>query len=668
MATPSDIFEGRRDAAGDAVTMVEHGTTAPPAAPVGSGRRWRRLRLRPAAIAGLVGLSLVVAVALFAQLIAPHDPLSQNIGNSLAPPAWNGGSSSRLLGTDALGRDVLSRLLFGARASLEISASAAAIGAILGLVLGSIAGFFGGWIDTILMRIGDIQLSFPFILLAIAILGVIPDRTPIDLILVLGIPGWIIYARVVRSRVVVERRKDYILAARSIGASPIRILARYVLPSVWQVVPAIALLDLGFLVIVESTLSFLGFGLTPPAPSWGSILADGRQYMVVSPWLPIFPGLAIAFTVLSINLAADGLTDLLDPKLNRSVFRRQILRLPIRHAPPEPSARPAPLLRVQDLVVDFPFVDRVVHAVRGVSFDLERGQTIGIVGESGSGKSAMALSLIQLLDAPGRVTKGEILFDGLDLARASDRQLAQLRGKRIGMIFQDPTTSLNPVLTVGFQLVETLRQNLGVSPDEARDQAQKALRLVGIGDAKRVLRRYPFQLSGGMNQRVMIALAMTCRPDLLLADEPTTALDVTTQAQILDQLREIIRGSDTSLVLITHDIALVSAYVDVVLVMYAGRVCELGSVGEVIDAPKHPYTRALLGALPRVDMDPDARLEAIPGELPDPTNPPPGCPFAPRCPLVMDVCRAVDPELVASGASRRVACHAVNPRSQDVVP
>jgi peptide/nickel transport system permease protein len=626
------------------------------AAPVAARRRIvRRLAHRKAAVTGLAGLGLVACVAIFAGLIAPHDPLAQDLESSLAPPFWDGGSTEHPLGTDALGRDTLSRLMYGARASLMISLAATLIAAVLGLLTGSIAGFYRGTVDTLLMRAGDIQLAFPFILLAIVVLGVIPDRKPIHLILVLGLPGWIVYARVVRSRVLAERDKEYVLAARALGARRPRILWRYVLPSTWHVIPVIALLDLGFLVIVEATLSFLGFGLTPPTPSWGSTLADGRQYMVVTPWLAILPGIAIMFTVLCINLAADGLADVLDPKLKKGTFRRQVLRLPER--PRDDDGGPQPLLRVRDLVVDFQVEDRVVHAVRGVSFDVARGQTLGIVGESGSGKSVTALSLIQLLDAPGRVGGGSIAFDGRDVVRMSDREVAALRGKRIGMIFQNPSSSLNPVLTIGSQIVETLREQLGLSRPDAQRRAREALIDVGIGDPDRVLQRYPFQLSGGMNQRVMIAMAMSCEPDLLIADEPTTALDVTTQAQILEQLGESTRRSQTSLILITHDIAVVAEYADTVLVIYAGRVAEHGPVASVIADPKHPYTQALLNALPDVDLPATARLEAIPGEPPDPSNPPLGCAFAPRCPHAEEVPHEIDPKQFVVGDNRTVACH-----------
>jgi peptide/nickel transport system permease protein len=628
--------------------------SAGPVAP--RGRLLRRLVRRKAAVVGLTGFLLVLFVAVFAGPLTRHDPLDQNIENILAPPVWAGGTSDHPLGTDALGRDVASRLAYGARTSLVISFAAALIGALLGLVTGCIAGFYRGGLDTVLMRLGDIQLAFPFVLLAITVLGLIPDRRPVHLILVLGIPGWIVYARVVRSRVLAERDKDYVLAAQALGASRRRALVRYVFPSVWQVVPVIALLDLGFLVIIESTLSFLGLGITPPTPSWGSILAEGRQYMVITPWLAILPGLAITFTVLSINLASDGLADVVDPKLAKGMFRRRALREPAPSRDDAAGEAP-PLLSVRDLRVDFAFDDRQVHAVRGVDFDVERGQTLGIVGESGSGKSVTALAIVQLLDSPGRVTGGSILFDGRDLARVSDREMAELRGRRIGMIFQNPSSALNPVLTIGFQVVETLRQQLSLSSRQAGRRAREALQAVGIGDPERVLRRYPFQLSGGMNQRVMIAMAMASEPDLLIADEPSTALDVTTQAQILEQLREITRRSQTSLILITHDIAVVAEYADTVLVMYAGQVCEVGPVDAVVSDARHPYTRALLGAMPRADVPRGTRLEAIPGEPPDPAEPPPACPFAPRCPHVMDVCRSVNPPPFDVGTGRTAACH-----------
>jgi peptide/nickel transport system permease protein len=464
--------------------------------------------------------------------------------------------------------------------------------------------------------------------------------------------------------VLAERDKDYVTAARSIGASPFRQMSKYVLPAVWQVVLVIAMIDIGFVILVESTLSFLGLGLTPPTPSWGLVLAEGRRNMIIAPWLSILPGLAILVTVLAINLTADGAADVLDPKLKKGIFRRIRQKIPppprVGPAGDEGTAtRSAPetLLAVRDLSVEFPLPDATVQAVRSVSFEVDREETLGLVGESGSGKSVTALSIIQLLDSPGRVTGGEILFEGRDLSRIGDREMAALRGRRIGMIFQNPGASLNPVLSIGSQMVETARAHQRIDSDRAAEKAAAALLDVGIGDPNYVLAQYPFQLSGGMNQRVMIAMAMLARPDLLIADEPTTALDVTTQAQVLEQLRDVTRQHRTALIFITHDIALVREYADSIVVLYAGQVAERGPVDAVISSPEHPYTQALLESVPRGDIEPGERLPVIKGELPDPTRVPVGCPFAPRCPYVMDVCVDVNPPLEEVGPGRLAACH-----------
>ena len=620
----------------------------------------RVLRTRKAALAGLIVFSLVASIAVFAPVVAPHDPLKQNLGDNFLPPMWQeGGSATYPLGTDPLGRDLLSRLIYGARYSLATSFASVLLGGALGFGIGLVAGFYGRWVDTTLMRLGDIQLAFPFVLFAIAVLAVSPERTPLHLILVLSISSWVIYARVVRSKVLSEREKDYAQAARALGASRPRVLFRYVVPNVWQVLPLIALLDLGFLVIVESLLSFVALGLSPPTPSWGSILADGRQYMMITPWMAIFPGLAIVVTVLSISLFADGLADFFDPKLAHGKFSRVPLPGPAR--PPVTENGHVPLLSVRNLTTVFPTRSGPIAAVRDVSVDLARGEVLGIVGESGSGKSTLGLSIIQLLDAPGRVAQGEIVFLGEDLARVSNTEIAALRGAKLGMIFQDPGASLNPVLTVGAQLHETLRQHRKLPPAAAREAARQALAAVHIADPQRVLRAYPFQLSGGMQQRVMIALAMASLPDLLILDEPTSALDVTTQAQLLDELTALRERLGTSMIFISHDIALLAGIAETIVVMYAGQICERGPRAAVIEAPQHPYTQALLNAVERVNAPGSGRLAAIPGDPPDPALLPPGCPFAPRCPHAMPICTEVNPAPVNVGSGRVAACHLLTP-------
>ena len=314
------------------------------------------------------------------------------------------------------------------------------------------------------------------------------------------------------------------------------------------------------------------------------------------------------------------------------------------------------LLCVRDLRTYFDEDGRVVRAVDGVSFELRRGETLGIVGESGSGKSVTSLSIMRLVPSPpGRIASGEITFDGRSLLTASADEMRAVRGRRIAMIFQDPMTSLNPFMRIGQQLAEVTRLHLGHSPREARDHAVRMLALVGIPDAGRRVHEYPHQFSGGMRQRVMIAMALSCEPALLIADEPTTALDVTIQAQILELIGQLRREIGTSVILITHDLGVVAERAERVLVMYAGRVVEQGPVADVFQSPQHPYTRGLLRSLPRLGGT-RARLETIRGHVPRLTELPSGCRFRDRCDFALPTCADFDPPLESFAADRSAAC------------
>jgi peptide/nickel transport system ATP-binding protein len=320
------------------------------------------------------------------------------------------------------------------------------------------------------------------------------------------------------------------------------------------------------------------------------------------------------------------------------------------------------ILEVRDLHTQFDTLDGVVRAVDGVSFELKRGETLGVVGESGCGKSVTALSILRLIPTEtGRIASGSIRFEGEELTALSEEAMKRLRGHRISMIFQEPMTSLNPVLTVGTQIAENVVRHLGVSWRAARDRAGEMLDLVRIADARRRLDEYPHQLSGGMRQRVMIAMALSCDPQVLIADEPTTALDVTIQAQILDLMLELKEKTGTAIVLITHDLGVVAETTQRVVVMYAGRKVEEAPVEVLFEEPLHPYTRGLMRAIPRLDIEADAagtrpRLQEIPGLVPILTRPIVGCAFAPRCGFATDRCRAEPPPLVDAGAGHTVAC------------
>jgi oligopeptide/dipeptide ABC transporter ATP-binding protein len=324
---------------------------------------------------------------------------------------------------------------------------------------------------------------------------------------------------------------------------------------------------------------------------------------------------------------------------------------------PEPHARPAPLLRVHELTTEFRSEEGVVRAVDHVSFELTLGEMLGIVGESGSGKSATSLSIMRLLPPQGRVTDGSVELEGQNLLALAEPAMRALRGGRIAMIFQDPMSALNPYLRVGEQLVEGAMLHLGLGAEAAERRAETLLDRVRIPDARARLQSYPHELSGGMRQRVMIAMALLCDPKLIIADEPTTALDVTVQAQILELLNELRRERGLSILLITHDLGVVAATCDRVLVMYAGRVVELAPAAELFARPLHPYTAALMRSLPRLEAAPGRRLETIAGLPPRLDRGPfTECSFAPRCRFVHDACHVADPPLTAAGSGRLRRC------------
>jgi peptide/nickel transport system ATP-binding protein len=320
------------------------------------------------------------------------------------------------------------------------------------------------------------------------------------------------------------------------------------------------------------------------------------------------------------------------------------------------------ILKVRDLKTHFFTQDGVVRAVDGVSFEVSQGETLAIVGESGCGKSVTSLSILRLIQAEtGRIVEGSIEFEGRDLVKLSEDEMRAIRGHEISMIFQEPMTSLNPVLTIGTQIAENVVRHMHVSWKQGLDRAQEMLELVGIADARRRLSEYPHQLSGGMRQRVMIAIALSCNPKVLIADEPTTALDVTIQAQILDLMIELKQKIDAAIILITHDLGVVAETAQRVVVMYAGRKVEEATVEELFENPLHPYTRGLMRAVPRLDIDAEAegrraRLQEIPGLVPVLTQPIPGCAFAPRCTFATDRCHAERPPLVESRPGHVAAC------------
>jgi len=318
----------------------------------------------------------------------------------------------------------------------------------------------------------------------------------------------------------------------------------------------------------------------------------------------------------------------------------------------------APLLEVKELETRFYTQDGVVKAVNRISYYLDEGETLGIVGESGSGKSVGVLSVMRLIPSPpGKITNGEVLFEGRDLLKVSDEEIRSIRGNKIAMIFQDPMTSLNPVLTIGRQIGEALQLHLGMDKAQARDRTVELLEMVGIPSAADRVDNYPHQFSGGMRQRVMIAMGLSCNPQLLIADEPTTALDVTIQAQIIDLVKRLRDEIGMSIVWITHDLGVVAGLADRVVVMYAGRIVEEASVRELYANPRHPYTMGLLGSIPRLDEDRPEKLQSVEGLPPDLIDYPQGCPFYARCQFRLDKCLEAPPPLESVGVGHKAACY-----------
>jgi peptide/nickel transport system permease protein len=608
---------------------------------------------------GFVILLALVFTAVFAPLLAPFDLATQSLRARLLPPFWlPRGTVAHLLGTDYLGRDVLSRLIYGSRASLGIGTAVVALAGSFGVVMGLIAGYTGGRTDNIIMRAIDTQIAFPGLLLALIILATVGPTTA-TVIVVLALNGWMVYARVTRGIVMSLRQMPFVEAAEMIGCRPSRVIFRHLLPNLTSPLLTLMMLEFARVVLAEASLSFLGLGVQPPASSWGLDIATGKAYIFNAWWLVTFPGFAIALTVLAINLLASWARVTSDPQEREKRFARQLrvrLATPARDATAAAAPAVTSLLDVRDLAVHFHTRNGIVLGVRGLNLTIRRGETLGIVGESGSGKSVTAQAVMGLVNVPGVLAGGDIVWKGHSLLDQSGQSYARkMRGKEVAIVFQDSMTSLDPLFSIGFQIGEVLRHHLGMSRTAARARTIDLLSLVGITTPERRIDQYPHELSGGMRQRVMIAMALACEPELLIADEPTTALDVTIQSQVLDLLMSLQEKFGLAIILITHDLGVVARLCDRVAVMYGGRIVEEGLAAAMFEHPLHPYTAGLLHATPRL-ADRRERLRSIEGTPPHLLSSPAGCSFAPRCEWATEICMKRDPLLIAAADRRVVAC------------
>ena len=629
--------------------------------------RLRRVVGAPAGISAAILLGVVALLAIFAPILWSSNASAIDTSSILQGP-----SGRHWVGTNGLGQDVFYQVLVASRLSVGLALAATAIGVACGLVLGTAPLIVGRRAGRFITSVINIAVAFPALLLALffaIIFGIGAEGA----LLAIGFASAPAFARLVRTLSASVAGLDYIAAARIAGVSRFRLLTRHVLPNIGETLIVNATMAAGDALLSFAGLSFLGLGVQPPSYDWGQLLNNGLQGIYTRPAAAIAPGVAVVVAGLAFNLFGEALASGLGvspQNITAGIFGRLRGALAASAAraaasEPEPSARTVPadsVLVVSNLDVAFP---GGVHPVRGISFALRRGEAVGVVGESGSGKSLTALAVSRLLEHPARVSATEVTLLGRDvLAEAgrgraagamSDRELRRFLGTKAGLVFQDPMTSFNPVKRVGAQLAEVAAVHHGLSSRQAGARAVDRLRAVRIPRPEHRARQFPHELSGGMRQRAMIGMAVMGEPALVIADEPTTALDVTVQRQVLRLLKSIQADGDMALLFISHDITVVGQVCDRVLVMYAGKIVENLPVGQLTEA-SHPYTRALLAAVPSMETPRDRPLAVIPGRPADPANLPAGCAFAARCAFASDRCRAQDPPLVADPTGREVAC------------
>ena len=607
-------------------------------------RRWKAMSI--GSRISLVVLILIVMIAVFANILAPHNPLEIFTARQ-APDA------QFLFGTDDKGRDVLSRMMYGARYSLIIGLGATAFALVCGSIIGAVAAVARKWVSEVIMRILDVIMSFPGIALAATFVLVFGNSVP-SLIFAIGFLYIPQIARIVRANVVSEYNQDYVRAVVVSGARAPWILVKHVIRNCIAPVMVFTIVLVADAIVFEASLSFISAGIPEPTPTWGNILSDARGGVLAGRWWQaLFPGLAIMITVLCLNILSEGITDAMaaapkapvkaddaavranreadklvaDPTLayaaQAEMLEQRLSELQAiektRTDRFEARTDVPPILEVKDLCIKFPRHGDV-NVVDHVSFVVRQRQTMGLVGESGCGKSITSLTIMGLLDPKAKVS-GEILYDGQNLLNMDQKQMNALRGREIAMIYQDALSSLNPSMLIKAQMKQLTKRG-------GTRTAEELLELVGL-DPKRTLDSYPHELSGGQRQRVLIAMALTRDPKLIIADEPTTALDVTVQKQVIDLLNKLQKELGFAMVFVSHDLALVAEVANSITVMYAGQVVEQGPVSDILCHPVHEYTRGLLGSVLSIEAG-GTRLPQVPGSVPSPKDFPEGDRFTPR--------------------------------------
>ncbi|MDR0594232.1 MAG: dipeptide/oligopeptide/nickel ABC transporter permease/ATP-binding protein [Bifidobacteriaceae bacterium] len=637
---------------------------------------------QPVAATAFAVAAAIILASVFANVVAPHDPLAQDLRSANALPG-----AEHWLGADTLGRDICSRLLYGGRITLTGALIAVAVFVALGVPAGLLAGYRRGLFDLVASRVVEVMFAIPVMIIVMVVVSVFSSGVTASM-LTIGILGSGSLFRVVRGQTMAAAQELYVKAARSEGLRARSILRRHILPNIWGPVIVQTTLFSAGAILTESGLAFLGFSVQPPAPSWGSMIGEASRYISAHPWQLIPPGVLIGVIVMCLGLIGDGVRD--------AVSRTDTVRRPGRRAgsrrrgqagrpaapavPAAPAAlsrpgaaspdaasrtpastgagadpQPDAILSVRGLTVAFGRADSQTVVVQDVSFDVGPGESVGVVGESGSGKTVVARSVIGLLGRGGRVISGQVFFDGQELTALPPAALAKIRGRDIALIPQEPTTTLDPAFTIGKQIAEVVRRHDRRPRAEVRARVIELLSLVGLAEPETLVGRYPHELSGGMAQRVGIALALAGRPRLLIADEPTTALDVTVQQQILDLLRDLQDRLGMAILVVTHDWGVLADLTERAGVMYAGQVVESAPIEDLYHRPLSPYTRALIAANPH-NATKGEPLPSIPGQVLAPADWPIGCHFAPRCALATPECSAGPVELRPAEPGHSVRC------------
>jgi len=591
------------------------------------------------ALVGVGFIGLILLAAVLAPVLAEHPP------NTTTGLAFEEPSANHPLGTDDLGRDLWSQLLFGARISLAVGLIAAVIATVLGTFVALLAGYRGGVIDAVLMRIVDLVLSLPFLVLVLVLVTYFGRGLSVTIVLIAGVL-WARPARLLRGQVLKVKEFEHVVAAEAMGASLWRILGRHILPRLTPLVSSQFVRAAAVAVIVQSGIAFLGLG-DPSSVSWGATLSFANIASAILTdawkWWILPPGLALTVLIVGFAFVGYAAEEWADPRLTSYGYQRGMRRT----LPPHPAASvgDGESLAVRNLTVRYE-TEPPVLAATSVDLRTRTGRILGMVGESGSGKSTLAMAIAGLLSPPGRIVEGEVVLGDTDLRRLGRVGLTKLRGRRFAVVPQAAMSLLDPIITIRRQVAESAL----MTRSDGVEYAEELLSRVGIDPGRHGA--YPHELSGGMRQRVVIAMAIANEPELLIADEPTTGLDVVTQRELLDLLDTLRTELKMDVLIISHDLRMVGSIADDLAIMYAGRIVEFGEADEVLLSPRHPYTELLLNAFPPV-LGPRRPPVPIPGDPPDLSLVEPGCSFAPRCPKVMDVCRETVPQHVP------VACHLV---------